>query len=97
MDVQCIDGISSTCHCFGKSGKACVSKVDAIKLTYTVIPFAPTNGLGTFFNFIYDINSIWKELTKTNGIPVGNTTNTIIIIGNIVSWLSTEEIVLAYI
>jgi hypothetical protein len=30
---------------------------DAIKLTYTVMPFGPTNGPATFVNFIYDVDS----------------------------------------
>jgi hypothetical protein len=38
--------------------------VNAIKWTYTVMPFGPTNGPATFINFIHDIGSIWKELTK---------------------------------
>ncbi len=36
--------------------------VDAIKWTYTVMPFGPTNGPATFVNFIYNINSVWKKL-----------------------------------
>ena len=35
--------------------------VDAIKWTYTVMPFGPTNGPATFINFIHDVDSIWKE------------------------------------
>jgi hypothetical protein len=30
---------------------------NAIKGTYTVMPFGPTNGPATFINFIHDINS----------------------------------------
>ena len=59
--------------------------VDAIKWTYTAMPFGPTNMPATFVNFIYDINSIWKELAKNTGVPVGDTTNTRIIINNNVS------------
>jgi hypothetical protein len=59
--------------------------VDTIKWTYTVMPFGPTNGLATFVNFIYDINSVWKELAKSRGVLVGDITNTQIIIGYIVS------------
>ncbi len=36
--------------------------VDAIKWTYTVMPFGPTNGPAMFINFIHDIDSIWKKL-----------------------------------
>jgi hypothetical protein len=71
--------------------------VDAIKWTYTVMPFGSTNGPATFVNFIYDIKSVWKELAKSVGIPVGDTANTRIIINNIVSWLSTKDFTLAYI
>ncbi len=58
--------------------------------------FGPTNGPATFVSFIYDIDSIWKMLTASRGIPIGDTTNTRIIIDNIVSWLSTEEYALKY-
>jgi hypothetical protein len=71
--------------------------VDIIKWMYTVMPFGPTNGPATFVNFIYDINSVWKKLSKKNGVSVGYTTNTRIIINDIVSWWSTEEYALAYI
>jgi hypothetical protein len=33
---------------------------NAIKWTYTVMPFDPTNKPATIINFIYDIGSIWK-------------------------------------
>ncbi len=33
--------------------------VDAIKWTYTVMPFGPTNGPATFINFIHNIDSVW--------------------------------------
>ena len=32
--------------------------VDAIKWTYTVIPFGPTNGPATFITFIHDLDSV---------------------------------------
>jgi hypothetical protein len=50
-----------------------------------------------FINFIYDINSIWKELAKSRGVPVDDTTNTRIIIDNIDSWSSNEDYALEYI
>jgi hypothetical protein len=37
---------------------------DAIKCTYTVMPFGPTNGPATFINFIHDVDSQWKALAK---------------------------------
>jgi hypothetical protein len=30
---------------------------DAIKWTYTIMPFGPTNGPATFINFIHDFDS----------------------------------------
>ena len=60
--------------------------VDAIKWTYTVMPFGPTNGPATFINFIHDVDSIWKELAKSHGIIINNDTNTRIIVDDIVNW-----------
>jgi hypothetical protein len=71
--------------------------VDAIKWTYNVMPFGPTNGPATFVSFIYDINSIWKKLATSRGVPIGDTTNTRIIIDDIISWLSLEDYALEYI
>ncbi len=59
--------------------------------------FGPTNGPATFVNFIYNIDSIWKALATFKGVPVGDTTNTRIIIDDIVSWLSDENYGLEYI
>ena len=56
--------------------------VDAIKWTYTVMPFGPINGPATFVNFIHDIDSVWKALAISMDVPIGDTTNTRIIIGN---------------
>jgi hypothetical protein len=61
------------------------------------MPFGPTNRPATFINFIYDIASIWKKLATSRGVPVGDTTNTRIIINDIVSWSNTEEYALEYI
>ncbi len=58
---------------------------DAIKWTYTVMPFSPTNGPAMFVNFIYDVDSQWKSLAQTEAIDIGNDTNTRMIIGKIVS------------
>jgi hypothetical protein len=71
--------------------------VDSIKLTNNVMPLVPTNRPATFVSFIYDIDSIWKKLTTSWGVPIGDTTNTRIIINDIVSWSSTEEYALEYI
>jgi hypothetical protein len=56
--------------------KLAIKGVDAIKWTYTVMPFGPTNGPANFVDFIYNINSVWKKLATLQGIPVGDTTNT---------------------
>ncbi len=60
--------------------------VDAIKWTYTVMPFGPTNGPATFINFIDDIDSIWKEEAQRQGVSINDGTSTKIIVDDIVSW-----------
>jgi hypothetical protein len=70
--------------------------VDAIKWTYTVMPFGPTNGLATFINFIHDVDSIWKELAKKQGLSINNDTNTRIIVDDIVSWAGSFAHSLTY-
>jgi len=65
--------------------------VDAIKWTYTVMPFGPTNGPATFITFIHDLDSIWKDLTHSYGIPIDDATNTKIIVDDIVSWARQIE------
>jgi hypothetical protein len=60
--------------------------VDAIKWTYTVMPFGPTNGPATFIIFIHDIDSVWKELAQEWGVPIDDDTNTKIIVDDIVGW-----------
>ncbi len=60
--------------------------VDAIKWTYTVMPFGPTNGPATFINFIHDVDSIWKELARSHGNIIDDDTNTRIIVDDIVNW-----------
>ena len=70
--------------------------VDAIKWTYNVMPFGPTNGPATFINFIHDVDSIWKELCKSHGIPIDDDTNTRIIVDDIVSWANSFKRSLVY-
>ncbi len=53
---------------------------DAIKWTYTVMPFGPTNGPATFINFIHNVNSQWKTLATANGISIDKQTNMRIIV-----------------
>jgi hypothetical protein len=70
--------------------------VDTIKWTYTVMPFGPTNGPAMFINFIPDIDSVWKELSKLYGITIDDDTNTRIIVDNIVSWATSFKRSLLY-
>ena len=58
---------------------------DAIKWTYMIMPFGPTNGPATFVNFIHDVDSQWKLLARSLGIDIDDDTNTRIIIDDIVS------------
>ena len=50
--------------------------VNDIKWTYTVMPFGLKNGPATCITFIHDLDSMWKELACSNGIPVDDDTNT---------------------
>jgi hypothetical protein len=70
--------------------------VDAIKWTYTVMPFGPTNGPATFINFIHDINNVWKKLAQERGVHIDDNTNTKIIINNMVSWAKVLNFAITY-
>jgi hypothetical protein len=70
---------------------------DAIKWTYRVMPFGPTNGPATFMNFIHDIDSRWKVLAEKSGLVINSNTNTKIIVGDIFSWAKTINNALLYI
>jgi hypothetical protein len=59
---------------------------DAIKWTYNVMPFGPTNGPATFINFIHDICSVWQEEAQRRGVPIGDEYNTRIIVDDIINW-----------
>ena len=69
---------------------------DAIKWTYTVMPFGPTNGPATFISMIYNLESQWKALATSVGITVGDNTDTRIIVDDIVSHGPTIDISLLY-
>ncbi len=58
---------------------------DAIKWTYTVMPFGPTNGPATFISFIHDVDSQWKALATLCGVLIDKQTNMRIIVDNIVN------------
>jgi hypothetical protein len=68
----------------------------AIKWTYTVMHFDPTNGPATFINFIHDVDSQWKALAQKSGVVIINDTIQNII-NNIFSWAKLLEAALLYI
>ncbi len=70
---------------------------DAIKWTYTVMPFGPTNGPATFITMIHDMDSIWKLLSTNSGIKVGKSVDTSIIVDDIFSWAKNFLLALKYI
>jgi hypothetical protein len=86
VDIRRAGGLPSTCRFLASQEKLAFQGVDVIKWTYTVMPFGPTNGPATFISFVHDIDSIWKELTKSLGVSIDDNTNTRIIVDDIVSW-----------
>ena len=70
--------------------------LDAIKWTYTFMPFGPTNGWATFINFIHDVDGQWKALAQQSGLIINDDTNTKIIVDNIFSWSKLLEKALLY-
>jgi hypothetical protein len=70
---------------------------DAIKWTYNVMPFGPTNGPATFVTMIHDVDSVWKEEAVKRGITIGNGADTTIIIDDILNWAKTFLTALTYI
>jgi hypothetical protein len=62
---------------------------DAIKWTYTVMPFGPTNGPVTFITMIHDLESVWKLFAKDSRIKVGEAVDTSIIVIDILSLAMT--------
>ncbi len=69
---------------------------DAIKWTYTVTPFGPTNRPATFISFIHDVVSQWKALAQLIGLIINDDTNTKIIVDDIFSWFDLLEKALLY-
>jgi hypothetical protein len=67
---------------------------DAIKWTYTVMPFGPTNGPATFITFIHNIDSQWKAMAQQKGLIIDDNTNTKIIVDNIFSWAKSLSMAL---
>jgi hypothetical protein len=69
---------------------------DAIKWTYMVMPFGPTNDPATFIQMIHDIDSAWKDLATWSGINVDDNTNTNIIVDDIFNWALSFDSALQY-
>ncbi len=70
---------------------------DAIKWTYTIMTFGPTNGPATFITFIHDIDSQWKAMAQQKGLIIDDNTNTKIIVDDIFSWAKSLSMALIYI
>jgi hypothetical protein len=63
---------------------------------YTVMLFGPTIRPATFINFIHDVDSQLKALTKSLDVVINNNTKTKIILDNIFSWATTLGMALLY-
>ena len=70
---------------------------DAIKWTYNIMPFGPTNGPAMFVTMIHDVDSVWKEEATSRGIQIGCGVGTTIIINNILNWAKFFQLALQYI
>jgi hypothetical protein len=69
---------------------------DAMKWTYNVMPFGPTNSPATFINFAHNICSVWQEEARHRGVPVGDQDNTRIIVDDFVNWGKDLALALLY-
>ena len=70
---------------------------NAIKWTYTVMPFGPTNGPTTFIMLSYNVDSVWKETASPMGLSVGTNVDTKIIIDEFINWAQLFDLALQYI
>jgi hypothetical protein len=70
---------------------------DAIKWTYNVMPFGPTNGPVTFIAMIHNLDSVWKEIPIMEGLTIGRCINTTIIVEDILNWAKLFPQALKYI
>jgi hypothetical protein len=77
--------------------KLAFQEPDAIKWTYTIMLFGPTNGPATFITFIHDIDSQWKAMAQQKGLIIDDNTNTKIIVNDIFSWAKSLSMALIYI
>ncbi len=62
---------------------------NAIKWTYTVMLFGPTNEPATFIQMIHDLDSAWKDLAAKCSLTIDDNTNTNIIVDDIFNWAKT--------
>jgi hypothetical protein len=49
---------------------------NAIKWTYNIMPFGPTNSPATFIMMIHDIDSVWKDIATSLGLTIGTNVDT---------------------
>jgi hypothetical protein len=82
---------------FASQEKLAFQGPNAIKWTYRVMLFGPTNGPATFINFIHGVDSQWKALAEKSGLVINNDTNTKIIVDDIFPWAKTIGNALLYI
>ncbi len=73
---------------FASQEKLAFQGPDAIKWTYIIMPFGPTNGPATFITFIHNVDSQWKAHAQQSGLTTDDNTNTNIIVDNIFIWSS---------
>ena len=59
---------------------------DAIKWTYNVMPFGPTNGPATFIACMQDIRTTWTRSAESIGLTVGPDLNSVEIVDDVFSW-----------
>ena len=70
---------------------------DAIKYTYSVMPFGPVNRPATFIAFMNDLASIWKALAVQSGLTIDDDTNSTNIVDDVFSWAQTLDNALTFI
>jgi hypothetical protein len=69
---------------------------DAIKWTYMVMPFGPTNGPAMFIQMIHNLDSALKALAEKRGLTIDDDMNTNIIVDDIINWAKTFRKALLY-
>jgi hypothetical protein len=69
----------------------------AIKWTYNVMLFDPTNVPVTFIAITHNLDSVWKETAVLEGLTIGHCINTTIIVNNILNCAKSFSQALKYI